>query len=429
MKVCVCGLWHLGSVIAACLAEHFTTVGYDPDANVISNLSRGQPPVFETGLAELIQAGFAAGRLSFTNDIASAVNGADIVWITFDTPVDGNDIADVGFVSRQMAALFSHLSDNTTVLISSQVPVGFTASAEAAFRLNCSDRGVSFAYAQENLRVGKALDAFRCPERIVIGVRHQSDRARLSQLLSPFCRRLEWMSVESAEMTKHALNAFLAASVVFVNELATLCEHVGADVKEVERGLRSDSRIGPSAYLSPGSAFAGGTLARDVNFLSQLGQQKRVSTHLMTAIRISNDEHKAWPRRKLQELFGELSGKTVVVLGLTYKPGTDTLRRSSAIELCIWLAQRGVQVRANDPGVTQLPSDLEQYITLCATPNEALQQADALILTNDCPAFKSLSSDDCVRQMRTPVVLDPNRFLSTTLGADSRLRYVAVGKL
>ena len=130
MKVCVCGLWHLGSVIAASVAEQSTTVGYDPDANVISNLSCGQPPVFETGLAELIHAGFSAGRLSFTNDIASAVNGADIVWITFDTPVDDNDIADVGFVSRQMAALFSHLSDKAMVLVSSQVPVGFTASAE-----------------------------------------------------------------------------------------------------------------------------------------------------------------------------------------------------------------------------------------------------------------------------------------------------------
>jgi UDPglucose 6-dehydrogenase len=429
MKVCVCGLWHLGSVIAACLAEHFTTVGYDPDANVISNLTRGQPPLFETGLAELIQAGFSASRLSFTNDIASAVNGADIVWITFDTPVDDNDIADVGFVSRQITALFSHLSDKTTVLISSQVPVGFTASAEAGFRLNCSDRRVSFAYVQENLRVGMALDAFRCPERIVIGVRHQSDQARLSQLLSPFCRRLEWMSVESAEMTKHAVNAFLAASVAFINELATLCAHVGADVKEVERGLKSDCRIGPSAYLSPGSAFAGGTLARDVNFLSQLGQQKRVSTHLMTAIRISNDEHKAWPRRKLQELFGELSGKTVVVLGLTYKPGTDTLRRSSAIELCIWLAQQGAQVRVNDPGVTQLPPELQRYITLCPTANEALQQADVLIVTNDSPTFKSVSANDCVSQMRTPIVLDPNRFLRTTLGADCRLRYVAVGEL
>ena len=428
MRVCVYGLWHLGSVTAACLAEYFTTVGYDPDTATVSKLRAGQPPVFEPRLAELVQAGLSAGRLSFSDNLASAIQDADVIWVTFDTPVDDDDVADVEFIARQVTALFPHLTNGMLVLISSQVPVGFTAQIEATFRSTYPDREVSFAYSPENLRLGKALDAFRHPERIVMGVRSQADQVRLSSLLAPFCQRLEWVSVESAEMTKHALNAFLATSITFINELATLGEQVGADAKEVERGLKSDPRIGPRAYLSPGSAFAGGTLARDIAFLTQIGQQAQVPTHLLTAVRVSNDEHKAWPRRKLEELLGDLSGKTVAVLGLTYKPGTDTLRRSSAVELCIWLAQQGAQVRAYDPAVTQLPLELKQYINLRGTAREALQQADALIVATEWPVFRALSADDLVIEMRTPIVVDPNSFLDTTLGRDSRLRYTAVGK-
>lgn len=235
------------------------------------------------------------------------------------------------------------------------------------------------------------------------------------------------MSVESAEMTKHALNAFLATSIAFTNELATLCEYLGADAKEVERGLKSDARVGPGAYISPGSAFAGGALARDVTFLAQIDKQVQVPTHLLTAVRISNNEHKTWSCRKLKQLLGEISGRAVAVLGLTYKPGTDTLRRSSSLEMCIQLAQQGAQVRAYDPVVAQLPDELNRYLTLCSTAHETLQRADALILATEWPVFRTLSVDDILGEMRTPIVIDPNRFLETTLASDGRLQYVAVG--
>ena len=190
---------------------------------------------------------------------------------------------------------------------------------------------IEFAYSPENLRLGHAIEAFTKPDRIVIGTRGTHSRPRLAALFAPFSDRIEWMSVESAEMTKHALNAFLAASVAFINEIAAISERVGADAAEIARGLKTDARIGPRAYLSPGAAFAGGTLARDVIFLSRRGAELGVPLHLIPSVRESNEAHREWALRRLESVLGSVKGKTVAVWGLTYKPGTDTLRRSGSV--------------------------------------------------------------------------------------------------
>jgi UDPglucose 6-dehydrogenase len=425
LRVYVCGLGHLGTVTAACVAEHFTTVAYDPDPALISQLRSAHPPVSEPGLADLLKAGAAAGRLSFS-DSASALKDADLVWFTFETPVDENDAADIAFVEKHMLALLAHLPEKALVLISSQVPVGFTARCEAAFRKERPQAAASFAYSPENLQLGRALEAFRQPQRIVAGVRDQAGQARLAPFLKPFSERLEWMTVESAEMTKHALNSFLAASVAFINELSELCERVGADPKEVERGLKSEARIGPKAYLRPGAAFSGGTLARDVNFLIAIGERASHPTVLFPAVLASNDAHKSWPQRKVLELLGDLSGKTVAVWGLSYKPGTDSIRRSGAIELCRWLTERRALVQAFDPAVKELPDDLKKKVRLCASAAEALSQADALITATEWPEFKKIPAE-AVAGMRTKVVVDAGGFLGETLGRAPHVRYAAVG--
>jgi UDPglucose 6-dehydrogenase len=235
------------------------------------------------------------------------------------------------------------------------------------------------------------------------------------------------MSVESAEMTKHALNAFLATSVTFINEIATICEHVGADAKEVERGLKSESRIGPKAYLGPGGPFAGGTLARDIAFLTKLGQQNGLPIHLVPAVRASNDAHKNWPRRRLVELLGDLRGKTIAVWGLTYKPGTDTLRRSSAIELCQWLLEQGARVQAHDPAVKDLPAYYED-IHLYASPLQTVQDADALVIATEWPDYRGVSMSETLAIMSSPRILDANRFLASSVEALPGVTYVTVGK-
>lgn len=428
MRVCVCGLWHLGSVTAACLSEHFTTVGWDPDSGVVKELKNGRAPLQEPGLNELIQAGLDSDRLSFSDSIADAVSNADVIWVTFDTPVDADDVADTTSVMRHVETLFPHLSDGSIVLISSQLPVGSTARLQSAFQADSPDRKVAFASSPENLRLGKALDAFRNPERIIVGTRDAKTREKLEVLFKPFCQRIEWMGVESAEMTKHAINAFLATSVTFINELAVLCERTGADAKEVERGLKSEARIGPKAYLSPGGAFAGGTLARDIAYLTQIGARENSPVHLFNAVRLSNDAHKEWLRRSLQRNLKNLHGKTIGILGLAYKVGTDTLRRSGAVELALWLKEQGADIRAFDPAITELPSELGKTITLCARPELCWQQADALVLTTEWPAFKDLQWNLVAKEMRNPLIVDQSRFLEKTLESLTGVQYVALGK-
>ena len=429
MNVAVVGLWHLGSVTAACVASagHRVTA-IDFDATTVANLRKGVPPVFEPGLEERVRAGLAQGTLSFSDDPA-AVAGQAVVWITYDTPVDQQDRADVDFVINQVRRLFPHLDAGTQVLISSQLPVGSVRTLEADYARDYPTKPVQFACSPENLRLGKALEVFTKPDRVVVGVRAAADRARISELFAPFTDRMEWMSVESAEMTKHALNAFLATSVVFANEIAVLCERVGADAKEVERGLKSEARIGPRAYLGPGGAFAGGTLARDICFLEQLGRQNARATTMLSAVRKSNNHHKHWCDQQIREGLGEaLHGKTIAILGLAYKPGTDTLRRSSAVELCRRLLAAGATVRAHDPQVNRLPANLASKMTLCNTLAETLHGAVALVLATPWPEYHELTAETIVAGMTSPLVIDPNRFLAQNFTKNARIRYVAVGK-
>ena len=425
MNVTVYGLWHLGCVTAACVsAAGNKVVGLDLDRKVVEDLRAGRPPLHEPGLGELIGQESQAGRLSFTSEPAEALRGADVLWVTFDTPVNERDEADVASVRRALDQVAAHVPRGCVVLISSQVPAGFTRELAAAWE----GRGLRYAYSPENLRLGKAIEVFRSPERVVLGVSEASAREVLGRLFAPFTSRIEWMTVESAEMTKHALNAFLAASVTFANELARLCEAVGADAKEVERGLKSEGRIGPKAYLSPGAAFAGGTLARDVRFLTAFGREYAVQTPLLDGVLASNEVHKAWVREKVTGLLEGSKEPVVAVLGLTYKPGTDTLRRSLAVELCRWMREKGIAVRAHDPAVKALPEELRAVIDLRGSAAEALRGADLAVVATEWPEFRGLKAEDFVGAMRSPRVIDQNWFLAGVLGADARVTYVATGK-
>lgn len=420
MKICVFGLWHLGTVTAACLGSSgHQVVGLDQDPTVVDNLKQGKLPIFEPGLAQRID----SAAIDFTTEI-KAVRNVEVVWVTYDTPVDQDDNADLDFVIAQVQQLYPHLNPGTLVLISSQLPVGSIRRLEHS----CPDKSISFAYSPENLRLGKAIEVFTKPDRVIVGIRKESDKTRIEEIFRPWKPRIEWMSVESAEMTKHAVNAFLATSVTFINELAGICEQVGADAKEVERGLKTESRIGPKAYLSPGASFAGGTLARDVRFLTQIGSVHNLPVHLLSGVQAANTAHRVWPRRRLSELLGDFGGRRIAVWGLTYKPGTDTLRRSSSVELCLWLEQQGAQVQAHDPAIKSLPPDLNERIHLCASAQEALREAEALVVATEWNEYRSIAAVDVIASMRHPLVLDASRFLASTLGADPKIRYLTVGK-
>jgi UDPglucose 6-dehydrogenase len=427
MNVCVVGLWHLGSVTAACLAAMgHRVIGLDPDRKTVDGLAAGQPPVYEPGLAEAVSRGLASGSLSFTTDPAAAVRSAEVVWVTYDTPVDDDDVADVDTVISAVTELFPALRSDAVVLISSQLVAGCTASLRGAWQRKHPGTSVEFAYSPENLRLGKAIQVWNDPERIIVGV--ASDRAKqvITQLLAPLADRILWMSVESAEMTKHALNAFLALSVTFANEIASICEQVGADAKEVERGLKSERRIGPGAYLAPGAAFAGGTLARDVQYLKALAARHARPAALLTAIKDSNDRHRSWAKHKLEQCVGELAGKTIAVLGLTYKPDTDTLRRSDSIELCGWLLTRGARVVAHDPRVPANAPGLPRGLELKTAALDALDRADALVIGTAWPEYQNLQAEEVAQRMASPRVIDAARYTAKQLNR-SPLAYYSVG--
>lgn len=422
--VCVLGLWHLGSVTAACLAARGARViGLDRDEAAVRGLAAGRAPVFEPGLDDLLRTGLASGALRFTTDVAEAVREADVLWVAIDTPVDDEDRGDAELVVSRVVETFAHLKRGAVVLISSQLPVGTTARLESLFRTEHADRAAAFACSPENLRLGAAIEAFLRPDRIVVGLRDPESRPAIEALLAPIGAPLEWMSAESAEMTKHAINAFLATSIVFMNEVSKACEGAGADAKEVERGLKSEARIGPRAYLAPGAAIAGGTLLRDVRALERLAP----APSFFSAVAASNRAHADWPRRKLGELLGALAGRTIAVLGLAYKPGTDVVRRSSAVELCRALAADGAEVRAHDPVVKALPPEIAGRVSLAASPEAAARGAHALVLATAWPEYRALDVEGVIAHMRSPVVVDAGRALAATFGRDPRVRYAAVG--
>lgn len=428
MKVGVIGLWHLGSVTAACVADAgFQVLAYDSDNAVIKNLQAGHAPLFEPGLNELIQKNLQNKNLQFSNNLADLA-ATDILWVTLDTPVNADDEADVEFVINQVKATFPYLSQTKVILISSQLPVGSTQRLAKLYAEMFPEKKMSFACSPENLRLGKAIEVFTKPDRIIVGTNTGEDKKILEQLFKVFSSNIVWMSVASAEMTKHALNAFLATSVVFINELASLCERVGADAAEVEQGLKSEVRIGPKAYLRPGGAFAGGTLARDITYLIDIGKQQTLPTKLFSAVLESNHAHKEWSQRKLLQLLKDLPGKKIAVLGLTYKPGTDTLRRSTAIETCQWLKEQGVTINAHDPAVKQLPAELAEYIQLQPSVTAALKDADAALISTEWPDFMQLTADDFITHLRQPLLVDPSGFLAKNMAADKRVKYFSVGK-
>lgn len=427
MKVCVLGLSHLGSVTAACMASlGHRVVGIDFDKIRVADLSKGIAPISEPGLQELIEGGLASGNLRFSSTVHEA-GDIDVLWVAYDTPVDDEDNADTDFVIAQIERTLLGMSADVVVLVSSQLPVGSIRRLEQSSALNRKGRAPKLAYSPENLRLGNALSDFLRPSRIVVGVRTTDDRELLHSLLRPITESIEWMSVESAEMTKHAINAFLATSVVFANEIAAICESVGADAKEVERGLRTESRIGPRAYLSPGAAFAGGTLARDIAFLNRTAREHDVVTPLLSSVLPSNNLHKNWVQLKLRALFPDLSGTTVAVWGLSYKPGTSSVRRSLSVDLCDWMIREGASIHVHDPMVAKLPDRWCGAVKRFDTPIAAVHGADALVLATDWPMYRTISPEQLIQSSDRLVVLDPNRFIADLAATQRHLRYFAVG--
>jgi UDPglucose 6-dehydrogenase len=426
MKICIFGLWHLGSVISACIASKgHKVIGIDENLRNIKNLKNNKAPIFEPGLNKLIKKGLKSKKLIFTNDIKKA-NDAEILWVTFDTQVDINDNADVSFVEEQVKKIMPHLKKNVIILFSSQLPVGTIKKIQEFSKKNFPKKKFKFACSPENLKLGNALNVFLNPDRVIIGINDKKIKNILAQLFKPITKQIMWMKIESAEMTKHTINSFLATSIIFANEIASICEKVGANYLEIEKGIKSDSRIGQKAYLSAGKPIAGGTLLRDVNFLNKKKTKFNLLSPLLSSIIASNNEHKKWISKKLLEEFKNLSNISIAIWGLTYKPNTDSLRRSLSVELCDWLIKQCAKIHVYDPVVRNIPKNWIKKIKKYNNPLDSIKNADVLIVGTFWPQFKKFTKKIQTISKKKLIIIDPdNKLKIKTL--KSNLRYITFG--
>jgi len=421
-KVCVIGMWHLGCVTAACLSKWHKVVACDPDPAVIDALSAGKPPIFEPGLQQALSDSEKNGNLSYSKELLKSAEWADYVYFAFDVPVDEEDRSDLSMLIDAFTSIIPAIDSKKTVIISSQVPVGTCRSLAA--RLESAGKTAAIAYVPENLRLGSAISDFMSPERLVIGASGK-DAEKAAQMLFEHvnCRKMS-MSLESAEMAKHAMNSYLALLISFSGEISDLCEGSGADARQVMAALLSEPRVSPSAPLMPGLGFGGGTLARDLQSLRAAGKEKGTPTPVLDAAYSANQHRKNYVKDRLRQALGSLSGKTIAFFGLTYKPNTDTLRRSLALEIIGGLKGEAGGIRAYDPAIKTLAGI--QGITLCHSAEECAKGADAIVISTAWSEFALLDYGKLCANMRTPVIIDSRNALPSS-SIPGKVKYYGVG--
>lgn len=428
-NVLVVGLWHQGVVAAACLADWgYRVTGLDNDPEKISRLNKGNAPIFEPGLDDLLQQGIINKKLEFFTENISKIEKADIVLITHDTPVDENDVSDLSSVFKCVEDLVPHLQNRIVIHVTAQVPVGTCDQIARLIIRRRPNLKFYLAYSPENLRLGQAIKLYRTPMLPVIG----SDDYDTFKALERFYSKanIEWQSctIKEAEMLKHALNSFLALSITFANELGNLCDKIGVDGHRLGKLLRLEPRIGNKAMLTPGLGFSGGTLARDIQTLRSIGEMVSIDTRLIDALWSTNQLQNKLVARRLKDYFeGSIKGKKICVLGLTYKPDTSTLRRSAAIEIIDELVSEGAIVVANDPLADREELKSYKQFEFFETASDAWFGADALLLLTPWTQFKNLDFIEIQKNMNGTLVFDTANIWKEADIADSGLEYMNIG--
>lgn len=406
-KITVIGMWHLGCVYSASLAKlgyHVTC--FDYDKKVITNLHNNVPPLYEPQLEETLSK--YALNIVFTTDPVEACTGKDYIFITFDLPVDSKDRVDLSLIEEVIKTLKKNYDGKATIVISSQVPVGTCRTIQKALTRKGKEIP-KVIYFPENLRLGKAFEAFLTPDRIVIGSDSEKALVAFQKDFAAIKTEFITMGLESAEMVKHALNAYLATCISYSSELSDICERVGGDMNDVVRALKTDSRVSPKAPLNPGLGFAGGTLGRDIQSLSKISRDLDYKAYLFPAVYKVNSNRLPEVIAKIKKLYSSLKGKKIGILGLTYKPGTNTLRRSSSLGLINLLYKEGADIRAYDPVINGTISG-KKYLTICSNYDEFFNGLDAVVLMTEWPEFKDIDLKKVLGTMRKNVFIDTKNF-------------------
>ena len=434
MKIAMIGTGYVGLVSGVCFSDFgHDVICVDKDPEKIARLSRGEVPIYEPGLDTLMAKNVAAGRLSFSGDLATAVDGADAVFIAVGTPTRrGDGHADLSYVMAAAEEIAAALTGYAVVVTKSTVPVGTNRQVKQVIRKARPEAEFDVASNPEFLREGAAIDDFMRPDRVVVGV--SSDRAKevMGEIYRPLFLRefpVLYTDLETAEMIKYAANAFLATKITFINEIARLCEKVGADVKEVARGMGLDGRIG-NKFLHAGPGYGGSCFPKDTQALARMGQDHAVPMQITETVIKVNDEVKRRMIDKIVDLCdGSVNGKTVTVLGVTFKPNTDDMRDAPSLTIVPALIGAGAKVRAVDPQGMREAEHLLPGVSWMDDAYKAVQKADCVVLLTEWNEFRALDLKKLAKKMTTPRMADLRNIYSAKDAKKAGFEgYVSVGR-
>lgn len=433
MRIGVVGTGYVGLVTGACFADSGNTVTcLDINADKIARLNRGEVPIYEPGLEELVERNMAAGRLAFTTDTAAAIQAAEVVFLAVGTPPAADGSADLSALWKVVETIAPYLDERAVVVTKSTVPVGTCAGIERRLEER-TGRGCRVASNPEFLKEGAAIEDFQKPDRVVVGVRSPDVGETLRSLYRPFLRTENpflVMSPESSEMTKYVANALLATKISFINEVANLCERMEADIDDVRRGIGHDSRIG-FAFLFPGVGYGGSCFPKDVQALAAMARDKGVAPRILTAVHDTNLAQKKVLGEKIAAHFGgNLQGRKVAVWGLAFKPRTDDVRDAPAIDLIERLLAGGARVRVFDPeamaNVKAIYGDRLEY---AANVMDTLDGADCLAIVTEWGDFRRPDFDDVARRLAAKVIFDGRNLYAPEEMRARGFVYHSIGKV
>jgi UDPglucose 6-dehydrogenase len=431
MHIAMIGTGYVGLVSGACFSEfgHIVTC-VDKDKGKIDALKTGRLPIYEPGLNEIVDDNVKAGRLSFTDALASAVGKAEAVFIAVGTPSRrGDGHADLTYVFAAAEEIARALTKYTTVITKSTVPVGTGRKVEETIRRLRPDADFDVVSNPEFLREGSAIEDFKRPDRVVCGIASDRARAVMRELYRPLYLNetpMLFTSRETSELIKYAANAFLATKVTFINEMADLCERLGANVQDVARGIGLDGRIGPK-FLHAGPGYGGSCFPKDTMALLRTAEEAGAPSQIVDAVTRVNDARKTRMAEKIERAFGGVAGKTVAVLGLTFKPNTDDMRDAPSLVIVPWLKKRGAKLRAYDPeGMTEAKKHLD--IEMCRDAYAALEGADGVVILTEWNEFRALDLGRIRQSLKRPLMVDLRNIYRPDEMASAGFAYVSVGR-
>jgi UDPglucose 6-dehydrogenase len=432
MNITIVGTGYVGLVVGACLAETGNDVACaDLDERKIDGLKRNVLPIYEPGLESLVERNQQQGRLKFTTDVPAAIGSADVIFIAVGTPPDEDGSADLRHVLAVAEQIGRHMKRELVVVTKSTVPVG-TASKVSAAVAKHAKYPFHMCSNPEFLKEGAAVDDFMKPDRVVLGVETDHARSVMAELYAPFVRTgkpIIFMDIPSAEMTKYAANAMLATRISFMNEIANLCERVGADVDHVRKGIGSDARIGPS-FLFPGPGYGGSCFPKDVKALVRTARACGVDLTVLDAVEDANERQKHVAFHKLRHcLGGDVRGCQVAVWGLAFKPQTDDMREAPALTLIDELLEAGATVTAHDPvAMHEARRRLGDRVAYADTNYEALSGADALVVMTDWNEYRHPDFNRIKAALKQPVVVDARNLYSPGKMKSLGFTYTSIGR-